>query len=87
MPPARNRSGIRLYFLATIPALQIGAIRFDEVMFPLRGIAKDKAWQPGPYEGVELMILHKNESTGGVVVLRKFKAGCAIPAHMASGRQ
>jgi len=27
------------------------------------------------------MMLHKNESTGGVVVLRKFKAGCTIPAH------
>lgn len=30
---------------------------------------------------VELMILHKHESTGGLVVLRKFKAGYTIPAH------
>ena len=27
------------------------------------------------------MMLHKQESTGGVVVLRKFKAGSTIPAH------
>jgi quercetin dioxygenase-like cupin family protein len=27
------------------------------------------------------MVLHKNETTGGVVVLRKFKAGYTIPAH------
>ena len=50
-------------------------------MFPYVALSKDKAWQPGPYEGVELMILHKSESTGGIVVLRKFKAGHTIPAH------
>ena len=50
-------------------------------MFPYVALTKDKAWQPGPYPGVELMVLHKNETTGGVVVLRKFKAGCTIPAH------
>jgi quercetin dioxygenase-like cupin family protein len=50
-------------------------------MFPYVALAKDKTWQPGPYEGVELMVLHKHESTGGVVVLRKFKAGHTIPAH------
>lgn len=50
-------------------------------MFPYVALAKDKAWQPGPYPGVELMVLHKNEITGGVVVLRKFKAGHTIPAH------
>ncbi len=27
------------------------------------------------------MVLHKNEATGGVTVLRKFKAGMTIPAH------
>jgi redox-sensitive bicupin YhaK (pirin superfamily) len=27
------------------------------------------------------MVLHKHENTGGVVVLRKFKAGHTIPAH------
>ena len=50
-------------------------------MFPYVALSKDKSWQPGPYPGVELMVLHKNETTGGVVVLRKFKAGCTIPAH------
>ncbi|MEI9865090.1 MAG: hypothetical protein WDN00_11180 [Limisphaerales bacterium] len=50
-------------------------------MFPYVALAKDKTWQPGPYEGVELMVLHKNPDTGGVVVLRKFKAGYTIPAH------
>ena len=50
-------------------------------MFPYVAQIKDKQWQPGPYEGIELMVLHKNEITGGVVVLRKFKAGHTIPAH------
>lgn len=27
------------------------------------------------------MVLQKNEATGGVVVLRKFHAGTAVPAH------
>jgi quercetin dioxygenase-like cupin family protein len=51
-------------------------------MFPYIALQKDKAWQPGPYFGVELMVLHKNESTGGVTVLRKFAAGSTIPAHV-----
>lgn len=50
-------------------------------MFPYIALAKDKTWQPGPYAGVELMILHKNEATGGVAVLRKFHAGVTVPAH------
>ena len=40
-------------------------------MFPYLALAENKPWQPGPYAGVELKILHKNEETGGVVVLRK----------------
>ena len=64
-----------------IPLCNPGAIRFDDSMFPYIALIKDKTWQPGPYVGVELMVLHKNEITGGVVVLRKFKAGCTIPAH------
>jgi quercetin dioxygenase-like cupin family protein len=27
-------------------------------------------------------VLHKNETTGGVVVLRKFHAGVTVPAHI-----
>lgn len=50
-------------------------------MFPYVALAEDKPWQPGPYAGVELKILHKNEATGGVVVLRKFHGGMTIPAH------
>ena len=50
-------------------------------MFPYTALTQAKHWQPGPYAGVELMVLHKNEATGGVVVLRKFKAGQTIPAH------
>ena len=50
-------------------------------MFTYAVLAQDKPWQPGPYEGVELMVLHKHADTGGVVVLRKFKAGHTIPAH------
>lgn len=51
-------------------------------MFPYMISAKDKAWQPGPYAGVDLLVLHKNEKTGGVTVLRKFKAGTEVPAHV-----
>jgi len=51
-------------------------------MFQYIALSKDKSWQPGPYPGVELLILHKNETTGGVTVLRKFKAGVTIPAHI-----
>jgi quercetin dioxygenase-like cupin family protein len=50
-------------------------------MFPYTTSADEKSWQPGPYDGVELKVLHKHEATGGVVVLRKFKAGFTIPAH------
>ena len=50
-------------------------------MFPYITSTSDKPWQPGPYEGVELMVLHKHEATGGVTVLRKFKQGHTIPAH------
>jgi quercetin dioxygenase-like cupin family protein len=50
-------------------------------MFPYVALTKERTWQPGPYEGVELMILHKHETTGGLVVLRKFKPGQTIPAH------
>ena len=56
-------------------------MHLHETMFPYIALAEDKPWQPGPYEGVELKILHKNEDTGGVVVLRKFHADKTIPAH------
>ena len=50
-------------------------------MFQYTALANDKSWQPGPYAGVELLVLHKNEATGGVSVLRKFHAGVTVPAH------
>lgn len=50
-------------------------------MFPYIALAEDKPWLPGPYEGVELKIMHKNPETGGVTVLRKFQAGVTVPAH------
>lgn len=51
-------------------------------MFPYVALVKDRQWQPGPYAGVELLTLHQNEQTGGVTVLRKFKAGVTVPAHI-----
>ena len=51
-------------------------------MFPHTASAEGKSWQPGPYPGVELMVLHKNDVTGGLTVLRKFKAGVTVPAHI-----
>ena len=41
-----------------------------------------KPWILGPYEGVQLKILYKDEESGGVVVLRKFEAGIEVPAHI-----
>jgi quercetin dioxygenase-like cupin family protein len=51
-------------------------------MFPYTALMKDKSWQAGPYPGVELLFLHKNDATGGVTVLRKFHAGVTVPAHI-----
>jgi len=51
-------------------------------MFPYTTQAADKPWQPGPYPGVELQVLHRHEATGGVTVLRKFRAGVTVPAHV-----
>jgi quercetin dioxygenase-like cupin family protein len=51
-------------------------------MFQYTAQAREKPWQPGPYPGVELLVLHKNQETGGVTVLRKFHAGATIPAHV-----
>jgi quercetin dioxygenase-like cupin family protein len=50
-------------------------------MFPYVALDREKPWAPGPYPGVELLVLHKNETTGGVTVLRKFAAGTTVPAH------
>jgi quercetin dioxygenase-like cupin family protein len=50
-------------------------------MFQYVALAKDKPWQPGPYPGVELCVLHRHDATGGLVVLRKFHAGVTVPAH------
>ena len=50
-------------------------------MFPHISRANEKPWQPGPYPGVELNVLHRNEETGGVTVLRKFHAGMIVPTH------
>jgi len=51
-------------------------------MFQYTCQAREKKWQPGPYPGVELLVLHKNEDSGGVTVLRKFHAGTTVPAHI-----
>ncbi len=50
-------------------------------MFPY--VAKEAVteWRPGPYEGVDLKILHQNPETGGVTVLRRFRAGVTVPEH------
>ena len=50
-------------------------------MFPHVTTAETTPWQPGPYPGVDLRILHRNPDTGGVTVLRRFQAGAVIPAH------
>ena len=51
-------------------------------MFPYIALSQGKNWQPGPYPGVELLMLHQNAASGGVTVLRKFHAGVRVPAHI-----
>ena len=51
-------------------------------MFQHAALAADQPWQPGPYPGVELKLLHRHPATGGVTVLRKFAAGVTVPAHI-----
>ena len=51
-------------------------------MFPFTLNESERDWQTGPYEGVELKIMRKDEATGGVTVLRKFHAGVTVPAHI-----
>ena len=50
-------------------------------MFPVTKPSGTGTWQPGPYPGVELLVLRRDEATGGVTVLRKFHAGVTVPAH------
>lgn len=50
-------------------------------MYPYITSAVEHPWTTGPYEGVELLMLHKNETSGGMTILRKFAAGMTIPAH------
>jgi len=51
-------------------------------MFQYTSLTREKKWQSGPYPGVELLVLHKSEETGGLTMLRKFHAGTTIPAHI-----
>jgi len=44
--------------------------------------AEPKTWVPGPYPGVQLCVLHRNQDTGGLCVLRKFESGITVPAHV-----
>ena len=51
-------------------------------MFQYLANADSIPWQPGPYPGVDLKVLHRNLATGGVTVLRRFAAGVVVPAHV-----
>ena len=51
-------------------------------MFQYIAVAQERQWQPGPYPGVDLLLLHKDEVTGGVTVVRRFQAGVTVPAHI-----
>jgi quercetin dioxygenase-like cupin family protein len=55
---------------------------FIQGMFPYMTSAISGHWQPGPYPGVDLLTLHKNDQTGGITILRRFHAGITVPAHI-----
>ena len=50
-------------------------------MFPEISDANSRPWIPGPYPGVDLCLLEKDPSTGGLTVLRRFHHGITVPAH------
>lgn len=50
-------------------------------MFPITIPSEQGTWIPGPYPGVELRILRRDDASGGVTVLRRFHAGVTVPAH------
>ncbi|MFT6619879.1 MAG: quercetin dioxygenase-like cupin family protein [Limisphaerales bacterium] len=56
--------------------------RYSCPMFQYIALAEEREWQTGPYEGVELKPLHKDDATGRMVVMRRFKAGLTVPAHI-----
>src|SRR5688500_2490112 len=74
------RAGTTVHAHIHSPANEFAYVQCLRFHFSAR--AKEKQWQPGPYAGVELLVLHKNEVTGGVTVLRKFRAGTTVPAHI-----
>ena len=51
-------------------------------MFPVTINEAELDWQAGPYSGVQLKVLNRDEATGGVTVLRKFEKGTIVPAHI-----
>ena len=51
-------------------------------MFPVTINEAQLDWQAGPYDGVQLKILNRDEATGAVTVLRKFEKGTIVPAHI-----
>lgn len=51
------------------------------LMFPVMMAPDSGQWIPGPYPGVDLMVLRRDEATGGLTVLRKFHPGVTVPAH------
>jgi quercetin dioxygenase-like cupin family protein len=51
-------------------------------MFPNSKTLESMDWVPGPYPGVDLAILERDPVTGGVTVLRRFRSGITVPAHV-----
>ena len=50
-------------------------------MFPITVPSGNGSWIPGPYPGVQLLILRRDEASGSVTMLRRFHAGTTVPAH------
>ena len=51
-------------------------------MFPVTINEAELDWQAGPYSGVQLKVLNRDEATSGVAVLRKFEKGTIEHAHI-----
>jgi hypothetical protein len=51
-------------------------------MFPTVIPPESPNWMQGPYPGVDLRVVDRDRETGGITVIRRFRAGVTVPAHI-----
>ena len=51
------------------------------LMYQVKRAADDGGWAPIDFPGVEIKVLHTDESSGAMTVLTRLAAGAVIPRH------